>query len=399
MAAGSGHRFGGPKQFRVLGHKTVLEWSVDTAASASTGVVVAVPASEVAATRARLEGGASTGKVRVVAGGITRSDSVRNGLQHVPASAEIVLVHDGARPLATKTVFRRVIAIVDQGSDAAVPTVPVTDTLRHRDGSHVDRSELLAVQTPQAFRAKVLRQIHTTIPQATDDASLVTASGGKVTAVQGDPTNLKITEPHDLAIAEVLLATTGPESHEGRPEERVGVGDSGAVASSEMRVGQGFDVHRYSNDAARPLVLGGVTFEGEQALDGHSDADVVAHACTDALLAAAGLDDIGQMFSDADPTWKNADSIDLLRRAVAEVRQAGWEPSNVSCTVVLDTPKIAPVREQMQLRLGSAVGAPVSVTGRRSEGIGALGRREGVAAWAVALVSRQSTGPNNKGLP
>ncbi len=163
------------------------------------------------------------------------------------------------------------------------------------------------------------------------------------------------------------------------------------MADPEMRVGQGFDVHRYSSDPESTLVLGGVRFDSERGLDGHSDADVVAHACIEALLAAAGLGDIGQMFSNRDPAWAGADSIDLLRRAVAEVQQAGWEPVNVSCTVVLDSPKLAPHRAVMQQRLSDAAGAPVTVTGRSTEGVGALGRGEGVAAMAVALVAQRSS--------
>ena len=160
------------------------------------------------------------------------------------------------------------------------------------------------------------------------------------------------------------------------------------MADVGVRVGQGFDVHRYSDDPDRVLVLGGVRFEGERGLHGHSDADAVAHACIEALLAAAGLPDIGQFFSDTDPAWAGADSIDLLRRATDAVREAGWEPVNLSCTVVLDSPKLAPHRDAMQERLGAAAGAPVTVTGRSSEGVGALGRGEGVAAWAVALVAK-----------
>lgn len=157
-----------------------------------------------------------------------------------------------------------------------------------------------------------------------------------------------------------------------------------------MRVGQGFDLHRYSDDPQRTLVLGGVRFDNDRGLVGHSDADVVAHACIDALLAAAGLGDIGQMFSDRDPAWAGADSIDLLCRAASAVREAGWDPVNVSCTAVLDAPRLAPHRDVMQQRLGAAVGAPVTVTGRNSEGVGAVGRGEGVAAMAVALAARRS---------
>jgi 2-C-methyl-D-erythritol 2,4-cyclodiphosphate synthase len=154
-----------------------------------------------------------------------------------------------------------------------------------------------------------------------------------------------------------------------------------------IRVGQGFDVHPFSDDPDRRLVLGGVVFEGERGLDGHSDADAIAHAVTDALLGAAGLGDIGQHFPDTDPALEGADSLDLLRRAVADVRAAGWEPGNVDCTVVLEAPKLAPRRDEVQRRLSEVVGAPVTVKGKRAEGMGALGRREGIACLAVAIVS------------
>ena len=152
-------------------------------------------------------------------------------------------------------------------------------------------------------------------------------------------------------------------------------------------MGQGFDVHRVSDDPARPLVLGGVTFEGEVGLVGHSDADVVAHAATDALLSAAGLGDIGTHFPDTDPRYAGVDSLLLLAEAVAKVRAAGWEPGNVDCAVVCERPKIAPRRADMEVRLSTAAGAPISVKGRRAEGLGAIGRREGIACFAVAVVT------------
>ena len=155
-----------------------------------------------------------------------------------------------------------------------------------------------------------------------------------------------------------------------------------------FRVGQSFDVHAVSDDPSRPLVLGGVTFPDGPGLVGHSDADVVAHACIDALLGAAGLGDIGQMFPDTDPEFEGADSVELLRRAAAAVREAGWRPGNIDCSIVLDRPKLVPVKAEMEKNLSDAAGAPVTVTGRRTEGVGALGRGEGVVAWAVALVAR-----------
>ncbi|MBI2708967.1 MAG: 2-C-methyl-D-erythritol 2,4-cyclodiphosphate synthase [Actinobacteria bacterium] len=155
----------------------------------------------------------------------------------------------------------------------------------------------------------------------------------------------------------------------------------------QVRVGMGFDLHRWSDDPDRPLVLGGIRFDG-RGLDGHSDADPVAHACTDALLGAGGLGDLGQHFPDSDPAWAGADSVGLLAEAARLVRGAGWEPGNVDCSVVLDAPQLAPRKAEIERRLSEALGAPVTVTGRRTEGIGALGRGEGVAAWAVAVVAR-----------
>jgi 2-C-methyl-D-erythritol 2,4-cyclodiphosphate synthase len=165
------------------------------------------------------------------------------------------------------------------------------------------------------------------------------------------------------------------------------------LAGLALRVGQGFDVHPFSDDPDRPLVLGGVRFAGAPGLAGHSDADVVAHAVTDALLGACGLGDIGQHFPDTDPALAGADSLVLLARAVADLRAAGWVPQNVDCTVVLDRPKLAPHRDAIQGGLGAVVGAPVTVKGKRPEGLGALGRGEGVACLAVALVTGRALPP------
>ncbi len=364
VAGGSGARFGGPKQYETLGHQRVLDWSVAAARHASDGVVLVVPAAD-----AEREGG--------VAGGSSRAESVRAGLAHVPADATIVCVHDAARPFADAAVFERVIDAVAAGADAAVPGIAVIDTIKQVDSEgrviHTPpRAELSAVQTPQAFRASVLRAAHAAAGDATDDAALVEAAGGTVLVVAGHPDNRKITDPDDLRWARRLV--------------------QGGTVHTEVRVGQGFDIHRFSSDPARPLVLGGVVFEGTPGLHGHSDADAVAHAVTDALLGAAGLGDIGQHFPDTDPKWKGADSIELLRHAAALVRDAGWRIGNVDCSVVCEAPKLAPHRMLMQERLSDAAGAPVTVKGRRAEGLGALGRQEGIACWANAIITRESHG-------
>lgn len=162
---------------------------------------------------------------------------------------------------------------------------------------------------------------------------------------------------------------------------------------SQLRVGQGFDIHPFSDDPARPLVLGGVVFDGEVGLVGHSDSDAVAHAITDALLGAAGLGDIGSMFPDTDPALAGADSMVLLATAIAALRSNGWSVINVDCTVIAERPKLAPRRDEMQQLLSSAVGGPVTIKGKRGEGLGALGRAEGIACLANALIERSEETP------
>ena len=197
VAAGRATRFGRPKQYEVLAGRRVLDWSLAAARSVATGVVVVVPPG----TDVEPEPAAD----RTVAGGATRSASVRAGLAAVPSDAAVVVVHDAARPLASEVLFARVVDAVRQGADAVVPVVAVADTLRRRAGGVVDRDELVAVQTPQGFRATALRDAHATAAEATDDASLVEQQGGTVVLVDGDPSNRKITDPADLGAAEGML--------------------------------------------------------------------------------------------------------------------------------------------------------------------------------------------------
>ncbi len=376
VAAGEGRRFGAPKQLQPLAGRRVIDWALEAAAAASHGVVVVAAADQVEALRdgpaaltASAGPGAGTPTVIVTAGGSTRSESVRAGIAEVPEGAEVIVVHDAARPLAGGALFTAVVAAVLSGADGAVPAVAVTDTIRHTGKAALDRSQLRAVQTPQAFRADLLRRAHASGGEATDDATLVEAAGGKVRLVGGESDNLKITTPGDLHVAEALLAARSP----GRP-------------AGVPLVGIGFDVHRFSDDPQRALVLGGVLFEGERGLEGHSDADAIAHACCDAILGVAGLGDIGTLFPDDDERWRGADSLALLAEAAARVREAGRRIGNIDCNIVAERPKLAPRRAEMQARLSEAVGAPVTVRGKRAESLGALGRGEGIACWAVAVL-------------
>jgi len=195
VAGGSGTRFGARKQYLRLGGRRVLDWALDAAAAHSDGVVLVVPADVADEPEAKAD--------VVVAGGATRSASVRAGLAAVPDEAAVIVVHDAARPVPVPHVWRAVLEAVAAGADAAVPGVPVTDTLRSIHGGVVDRSSLVAVQTPQAFRAAALRAAHADGGDATDDASLVEARGGNVVLVDGDPRNVKITTPADLSVAEL----------------------------------------------------------------------------------------------------------------------------------------------------------------------------------------------------
>jgi 2-C-methyl-D-erythritol 4-phosphate cytidylyltransferase len=201
VAAGSASRFGRPKQYAPLAGRRVVDWSLVAARSVADGIVLVVPAGRAGEPEPEAD--------VVVPGGATRSASVRAGLAAVPDDATAILVHDGARPLADAALFARVAAAVADGADAVVPAVPVTDTLRRRGGGPVDRSDLLAVQTPQGFGARALRDAHAGEPEATDDVTLVEAAGGKVVVVDGSPANLKVTHPADLVAAEALLSAGG----------------------------------------------------------------------------------------------------------------------------------------------------------------------------------------------
>ncbi len=372
VAGGAGRRFGSAKQFAVLGDERVVDRSARIAAGACDGVVVVLPAGVSAADAVVAHADL------VVEGRSTRTGSARAGVAAVPARADVVLVHDAARPLAAPWLYRRVIDAVRGGAVAVVPVVEVTDTIRAVEGTVVDRDRLRSVQTPQGFDAAVIRSALRTGVDATDDAGAVEAAGYPVRMVEGDPDNRKITTPADLEFARAVISAGSQPSV-----------DAEEVAL-DLRIGNGFDVHAFSEDPRRRLVLGGVTFDGAAGLEGHSDADVVAHAVAEALLGAAGLGDLGSHFPDDDERYRDADSLSLLELVVSEVRAAGWSIANVDCSVVAERPKLSPHREAMQANLAAVLGAPVSVKGRRAEGLGAIGRGEGIAAIAsTVLVAEQ----------
>ena len=367
VAAGTGERAGGgmPKQFRLLCGKPVLRWAAESVirhpAVQSTRVVVADGQQ---ANAAEALGGLDVGEF--ITGGAERADSVRAGLAAIQGDA--VLVHDAARPFCPPTVIDRLLAALEFFEGSA-PVVPVGDTLARSGetlGEPVDRTGLARVQTPQAFRLEALRSAyaHWTGPSPTDEATVVRATGMKVAAVAGDPALEKLTLPSDFERAEQWLA--------GRMIPRTGMG---------------FDVHAFSGDG--PLMLGGIEVPHPRGLAGHSDADVVLHAITDALLGAAGLGDIGEHFPPTDARWKDAESSLFLAHAVALVRDKGAVIDHLDCTVIAEAPKVGPHREAMRERIAQIAGLSVeqvSVKATTTEGLGFTGRREGIAAQAVASI-------------
>jgi 2-C-methyl-D-erythritol 4-phosphate cytidylyltransferase / 2-C-methyl-D-erythritol 2,4-cyclodiphosphate synthase len=382
-AAGTGARFreaaGGshlPKTFLPLAGRPI--WCHAATALAACEdveeVVVVVPPEFVGGAE---EAACALPKVRhIVPGGERRQDSVLSALRALAAvPPEFVAVHDGARPLASSELVRRCIASAwERGSGVAA--VPVTDTLKRASTEGqvvetVDRSGLWAMQTPQVFGFPKLLAAHEAAQangeEATDDAALVERLGERVWLVMGEETNLKVTRPADLQMAEAIL------THR----------DGGA----EVRVGHGFDVHRFH--PSRACILGGVRVPHSQGLAGHSDADVVVHAIMDAVLGALALGDIGRHFPDTDPAYAGVSSLELARRVAALAAERGYTVANIDATVIAEAPRIAPHADAMRQCIAEAFGCAadgVSVKGTTTEGLGFTGRGEGIATHAVAVL-------------
>jgi len=367
VAAGKGERLGGgvPKQYRLLGGKAVLRWAVESLtghpAVGLTRVVIGAGQQDFAS--AALEG-LDVGEL--IEGGAERADSVRAGLAEIGGDA--VLIHDAARPFCPSAVVDRLVAQLEF-FDGATPALPVGDTLARAGRTLdelVDRTGLVRVQTPQAFRLNELRRAYGLWSGAspTDETTVVRAAGLNVAAVEGDPALEKLTTPTDFERAEQWLA--------GRLSPRTGMG---------------FDVHAFAGDG--PVMLGGIAIPHFRGLAGHSDADVVLHAITDALLGAGGLGDIGEHFPPSDPTWKGVSSDRFLRRAVELLRNRGAIIDHVDCTVIAEEPKVGPHRIAMRTRVAEIMGLGVdrvSIKATTTESLGFTGRREGIAAQAVASI-------------
>lgn len=374
-AGGRGARFGAaaPKQLLMLAGRPILQRTVETflASPAVSEVIVALPAELYAAPPAYLlEPGE---RLTLVEGGARRQDSVANAFARVSERAELVAIHDAARPLVSHQLIARAIDAAAV-SGAAIAALAATDTVKrgNADGmiaGTLERREVFLAQTPQVFSVRVLRDalaLGRRTLDATDEAMLAEQAGHPVALVAGERSNIKITTQDDLDMAERLIG-----------------------ASPQLRVGNGYDLHRLV--AGRPLILGGVTIPFERGLDGHSDADAVCHAVTDAVLGAAALGDIGRLFPDTDPAWKGADSLVLLGRAVDTLRASGFSICNVDVVVIAQRPKLVPHIDAMRANLARVLGvdvALVSVKGKTNEGVDSMGTGESIAVHAVAMVTR-----------
>ena len=380
-AAGRGRRMGGevPKQYLPLAGRPLL-WHTLAALERSPlveALILAVRPEDqaYAATLA-----ADFPRVRsLVAGGEERADSVRAALAATTPADELILVHDAVRPFVSPALLERVVEATSQRG-AAVPALPVRETIKVVEAGQVietpPRSRLWAAQTPQGFRRSLLLEAFgrpSAGGLATDEAMLVEQLGYPVQVVAGEAANLKVTTPEDLDWAEWWL-TKGAE---------------GQMGSRTMRVGQGYDVHRL--EAGRELVLGGVQIPFERGLAGHSDADVLIHAIMDALLGAAGLGDIGRLFPDTDARYRGISSLVLLQQVGEHLAQVGAQVVNIDATLLAQRPRISPHVPEMIRRMAAALQVDpehLSIKATTNEGLGFVGREEGIAAHAVALVER-----------
>ncbi len=355
----------------LLRGKPVLNWSIEAFASAGAAdIVVVVPRDDLDHATLTLQG---LERVRVVPGGATRALSVQSGLNALHETAEphdLVLIHDAARPLLTVDLIEALLTRL-QTARASILAVPVTDSLKRAEDSRIldapSRNGLWRAQTPQAFRLKDIADAYaqwTGEVEATDEAMVAAAAGITVEIVEGAQRLQKLTYPEDFAVLEAFMP------------------------AQQMRIGQGFDAHRWG--PGESVWLCGVEITHDQTLIGHSDADAGLHALTDALLGAAGLGDIGDHFPPTDPQWKGAPSDLFLRHAAELIRQRGGEIVNVDVTLICERPKIKPHREAMRQRVADILTldlARVSIKATTTEKMGFTGREEGLAAQAVCLIT------------
>ena len=390
VAAGSGSRLAmaSPKAFVEVAGQSLLEralhsvWGMLEPAQV---VIVAPPTHLDQATEiGKRSAGLLPELVAIIAGGATRHASVAEGLAALDPTISVVLVHDSARALTPSSVFDAVVAAVDATGDGIVPALPVVDSIKRVDSSGeilgvVDRTDLAASQTPQGFPRALLDAAYAAADHAefTDDAAVFAAAGHRVHIIDGDSLAFKITTAWDLNRAHHILH-----------ERSLTSAPMPVVPGS--RVGVGVDVHAFGEKDN--LWLAGLQWPGEKELSGHSDGDAVAHALCDALLAAAGLGDIGGIFGTSDPTFANARGEVFVRETIRLLAAAGFEPVHASVQIIGNRPKFAPRRLEAEALVSSWVGVPVSLSATTTDGLGFTGRGEGIAALATAFVRQNTPG-------
>jgi 2-C-methyl-D-erythritol 4-phosphate cytidylyltransferase/2-C-methyl-D-erythritol 2,4-cyclodiphosphate synthase len=397
VAAGRGERAGtpedGPKQYRLIGGRPVIAWTLARFLShpACGDIVVVMHPDDQDQFANATRGLDGIERVCTVTGGANRQASVRAGLAALAGSApRHVLIHDAVRPFVTDTVIAGVVAALEKGDRAALPAVAVADTLKRSDSSGavidtVPRAGLYGAQTPQGFDYAAILCAHERAAaedktEFTDDCAIAEWAGIGVRITLGSPLNIKLTTAEDIAMADKRLSTELPSR-------------SGAETSlPDVRTGNGYDVHKLV--AGDHVTLCGIEIPHDQRLDGHSDADVALHALTDALLATCGSGDIGDHFPPSDPQWRGAASEIFLAHAADVVRKAGGAIMNADVTLIAEAPKIGPHRGSMRQNLARILQISVdrcSVKATTNETIGFIGRREGIAAIATATVVYRST--------
>lgn len=394
-AAGSGARFGGdgPKQYAPLAGSTVIEWALAPflADTRCAHVVVALAAGDTEFEKIAVRTGAlRLARLSTVTGGAQRSQSVRNALGALASRAaadDWVLVHDAARPCLASQDLERLLASASTHAVGGLLAVPAADTLKRARGGPdpdplvadtVERSGLWRALTPQMFRygrlCAALDAAHAAGRWPTDEAQAIEWQAEQPLLIEGAATNFKITTRADLALAATVL---GARAGEGG--EREGTG---------MRTGSGFDVHAFAPGDC--IMLGGVRVPHSHGVRAHSDGDVVLHALCDALLGAAGLGDIGEHFRDTDPKWRGADSARFVAAVLALMRPQQLTVVNVDVTIIAQAPRVAPFRAAMRQRVAQLLAVAeerVNIKATTTEGLGFLGRSEGIAAQVVVLLT------------
>jgi 2-C-methyl-D-erythritol 4-phosphate cytidylyltransferase/2-C-methyl-D-erythritol 2,4-cyclodiphosphate synthase len=389
-AGGTGTRMNAavPKQFLEIAGKPILLHTIENIASLEEvrQIIVVLPEAHMTAATAILSRRQFNAEVRCVPGGPNRQESVRCGVSHVHPDTDVIMVHDAVRPVCDRAMMRRVLDAA-WATGAAIPGLPATETIQRVSGTGrvlatPPRQELFAIQTPQAFHARILRAALDRACEegflGTDESSVVRWSGHPVIVVQGSPDNIKITRPLDLDIAGLLIS--------GRSQEKNGM----EMSETKLRIGQGIDYHRLVE--GRRLILGGVEIPFDRGLEGHSDADVLAHAICDALLGAAALGDIGRHFPDTDPANRDRSSLEFLREVRTKVEAAGWMIQNVDATLLAQRPKLMPHAAVMKKNIAGSLGLgteAVSIKATTTEGMNAEGRGEGISAQAIALLYKK----------